>query len=100
MLKILFVSHDSTLFGAQICLAELLRGIDRNRFDPFLVAPYEGPLNDLVRALGIPVTIREIKPWLLSRAARDRSRTPILCSTLHRLHPPPCAIPTQTHHHH
>ena len=99
MLKILFVSHDSTLFGAQICLAELLRGIDRNRFDPFLVAPYEGPLNDLVRALGIPVTIREIRRWVLSRAARDRSRTAILCSTLHGLRARTWAIASQIENH-
>ncbi len=84
-LRILFISHDSTLYGAQICLAEFLRRIDKNRFDPFLLAPYEGPLNDLVRGLGIPVIVRQIRHWVVSRAAGDRTRATILFSNLRGL---------------
>lgn len=62
-LRILFVSHDGGMAGAQQTLLTLLEGLDRNLFHPYLVVPYEGELAEQVSKMGIPVTIRQILHW-------------------------------------
>jgi len=39
-IRVLFVSHDGGMAGAQKTLLTLLANIDRNRFEPFLLVPY------------------------------------------------------------
>ena len=96
---VLFISHDSNLHGAQTCLAELLRAIDRKRFRPFLISPAEGPLNDLVRRLGIPVAVRRLKPWAIPRLAANSHRAAILASVLSGLRDRVWAIAKQIEMH-
>jgi glycosyltransferase involved in cell wall biosynthesis len=53
--KILFVSHSPDLYGAERSLLLLLGGIDRSRFEPSLLVPEEGLLEEGAAALGVRV---------------------------------------------
>jgi glycosyltransferase involved in cell wall biosynthesis len=64
MIRVLFLSHDSSLYGAQLSLLGLLSRLDRNEIDARVVAPYEGPLTDAIAALDIPVVVRSINHWI------------------------------------
>ena len=71
--RVLFVSHDSSLYGAQLSLLGLLEKLDRSRFEPWVVAHSEGPLIEAIRSLNIPVTIRPIVHWIASGKAAEKS---------------------------
>lgn len=62
-IRILFVSHDGSMAGAQQTLLTLLEGIDRDIFAPHLVVPYQGELAERVAKLGISVTTRQLLHW-------------------------------------
>ena len=72
-IRVLFVSHDSSLYGAQRSLLGLLEKLDRGRFEPQVVAPYEGALTIAVKDLNIPVYICPIAHWVTSDAAITNS---------------------------
>jgi glycosyltransferase involved in cell wall biosynthesis len=52
--RILYVNHVSRLSGAEQSLLELLRHLDRNRFEPVVALPPDGELTERLQALGIP----------------------------------------------
>lgn len=54
-LRVLFVNHVSEIAGAERSLLDLLRRLDRARFDPQLAAPPGGPLLDEARELEVSV---------------------------------------------
>lgn len=63
MKKILYLSNSGSIGGGgEISLTLLLRGLDRTRFSPTLVLPERGRLEDVARALDIPVRIVNIPP--------------------------------------
>jgi glycosyltransferase involved in cell wall biosynthesis len=72
--RILFFSHSSDLYGAERSLLLLLDGIDRERYEPLLIIPGEGLMEERAAGLSIPVrrlsreSIVPERP-LLSRAA-------------------------------
>ena len=72
-IRILFVSHDSSLYGAQLSLLGLLERLDRSRFDPWVVAPYEGQLTEAIRALNISLSILPIVHWIASGKAAENT---------------------------
>ena len=43
--KILFIHQSSELYGSDKTLLDLLKGIDRSRFNPYVILPYEGLLS-------------------------------------------------------
>ncbi len=55
--KILFVFHCSNIGGASWCLFEILKHLDRNRFEPVVLLSADGPLVGRIRSLDIPVEI-------------------------------------------
>jgi len=62
---VLFVSHDGGMAGAQKTLLILLANIDRNRFEPFLLVPYDGgQLSQEATKLGITVFVRHLVHWI------------------------------------
>lgn len=63
-LRVLFISHDGGMAGAQQTLLTFLEGIDRNAFAPHLVVPYEGELAERVAKLDIPITTRQLLHWV------------------------------------
>jgi glycosyltransferase involved in cell wall biosynthesis len=62
--RVLFVSHDSGIWGAQRMLLTLLSHIDRRICKPILVVPCEGALGRAASELDIPVSIEEIVHWI------------------------------------
>lgn len=73
MIRALFLSHDSSLYGAQLSLLGLLSKLDRDEIDPMVVAPHEGPLNDAITKLGIPVVIRRAVHWIAAGSNARKS---------------------------
>lgn len=65
-IRILFVSHDSSLYGAQQSLLGLLAHFDPKLIESYVVAPYEGDLSQELGKLGIPVYVRPITRWVVS----------------------------------
>lgn len=67
--RILFVAHSAQRGGAEYCLDTTLRCLDRDRFEPFVVFPHEGPMVDATRSIGIDVEILPLCHWMcVSRA--------------------------------
>lgn len=64
LLRVLFISHDSALFGAQRMLLALLAGLEQARFSPYLLVPAQGDLVDAVNDLGVPVFERHLEHWV------------------------------------
>lgn len=44
MKKILYLHAGAELYGADIVLLELLKGLDKSKFEPYVILPNEGPL--------------------------------------------------------
>lgn len=62
--RVLFVSHDAGLDGAQRTLLTLLTAIDRRACSPLLLVPYDGPMNRAAAELGIPVFVERLVHWI------------------------------------
>jgi glycosyltransferase involved in cell wall biosynthesis len=75
-IRVLFVSHDSSLYGAQQSLLGLLSRIDPNVIRSYVVTPYMGDLGRELEKLGIPVHVLPITRWVVSadEAATSRFR--------------------------
>ncbi len=52
-MRILYVNHTGNVSGAERVLLDMLKGLDRNRYEPLLLCPSEGRLRTEVRALGV-----------------------------------------------
>jgi len=62
--KILFFHHSGNLGGAPKSLSYLIKELDKNIYDPFLVMINNGPGEKLFRELNIPVFVdKKIKPF-------------------------------------
>ncbi|GFE58484.1 glycosyltransferase family 4 protein [Geobacter sp. AOG1] len=64
IIRIAFIAHDCSLFGAQRSLLSLLLNIDRNKFEPVVIAPYHGPFLDIVQKAGIPCHVVHMSRWI------------------------------------
>ena len=53
--KVLFLSHDTGTYGAQMSLYLILKGLNRDLYEPIVNFHRDGPLVDLVKALDIKV---------------------------------------------
>ena len=53
--RVLFVHSSAGHYGADRQLALLVRGLDRDRYAPLALLPFEGPLADELRADGVEV---------------------------------------------
>lgn len=62
--RVLFVSHDGGMAGAQKTLLTLLATIDRNRYEPFLIVPDGGQFSQEAENLRIPVFVRQLVHWV------------------------------------
>lgn len=56
-MKIIFVSHAADLYGAPRSLLLLLKQLNREKYDPLVVCPWQGPLVERIESLGIRVFI-------------------------------------------
>lgn len=58
--RILYVHASADRYGSDNMLLLLLAGLDRRRFEPLVVLPYEGPLAKDLREMGIEVHIMPV----------------------------------------
>lgn len=72
-IRILFLSHDSSLYGAQLSLLGLLSRLDRSKFEAMVVAPQAGALNEAIEDLGIPIVVRRTVHWISSGTNAKKS---------------------------
>jgi glycosyltransferase involved in cell wall biosynthesis len=54
-MKILFYNHTGQVSGAERVLLMILSRLDRDRFESVVACPRSGPLNEMVRELGVRV---------------------------------------------
>jgi len=66
--RILFVSHDSSLYGAQRSLLDLVKRLPRARFSAIVALPYGGQLGSALERDGIRVCIVPFGLWIPTRA--------------------------------
>lgn len=62
--RLLVVAHDALLYGAQRSLLELLRSIDRSRYEPYVVVPSAGPFTEALRDSGIRFATGLVQRWV------------------------------------
>ncbi|HHM04773.1 MAG TPA: glycosyltransferase family 1 protein [Gammaproteobacteria bacterium] len=65
--NILFISHDSGLYGAQRSLLDLLRTMNRDQCAVRVVLPCDGALAGELKGIGVPVDFRPVVHWVPSR---------------------------------
>jgi glycosyltransferase involved in cell wall biosynthesis len=72
-MKVLFISHSPLLYGAELGLFELARGLsESNAAEPGVVFPYDGPLVGRLKHLGIPTWIVPYSRWATGPASIRR----------------------------
>ena len=62
--KILFISHSSSISGAEKCLVHLLEGLRRDYFEPIVLLPSNGPLSGMIQAMGIETEVFGFPLWV------------------------------------
>ncbi|WP_022948508.1 glycosyltransferase family 4 protein [Methylohalobius crimeensis] len=65
--KVLFLSHDNDLKGAERCLLELVTHLDLNRFKPLIVLPWRGPMEEKLKQENVYYMVRFLDRWIPSR---------------------------------
>ena len=77
--KVLYVDYYTTIAGGQMVLLNTFQALDRNRYQPVLALPGEGPFADEARRRGVPVfrvamkKARWRRPWQAVPAALKTS---------------------------
>lgn len=62
--RVLFVAHSANRGGAEYCLDTTLKHLNREQFEPLVVFPFEGPMVDSVRRMGIEALVMPMCHWL------------------------------------
>lgn len=81
-IRVLYVHGIGEIGGAETDLLALLKGLDRKRFQPFVVCPSLGPLITEIERLNIPVYGITIPAW---RKAKDWIAIPAVIWKLKKL---------------
>ena len=81
--RVLFISHSSELGGAEHCLYSLLSELNRQDYEPLVLLPGSGPLEEKISALGILTRIVELE-WGLTTDPDDSNRRVRFFSGLRR----------------
>lgn len=81
MVKVLYVHGIKEIGGAETDLLSVIRGLDRERFQPFVVCPSDGSFIKEVEALHIPVHGMHVPAW---RKLKGIFRIPMAVRTLVR----------------
>jgi glycosyltransferase involved in cell wall biosynthesis len=67
-IKILYISHSSSIGGGEKCLLTLVKGLDRNSFEPIVIFPSEGFISREMVKLGVRTYICPLKWWIWAPA--------------------------------
>ena len=62
--RVMFVSHDSGVGGAEMSLASLLASTEAGKITPLVVTPCRGELTQQLDLMGIPYLIRPVGTWI------------------------------------
>src|SRR5229473_6305409 len=73
--RVLYVHNSADIYGASRSLGRLLRALDRNRLEPLVGLPEEGPLRSQIEDLGIRVSLDPT----LAIASRYTAWIPLIC---------------------
>lgn len=65
-IKILFIHPSSTLYGADVTLLQLIKGLDKNSFEILVIIPKTGPLYDAIEKETVKVILVDMP--ILARA--------------------------------
>lgn len=72
-LRIAFVDHSHELGGAEHLLLILIEGLPKDRFDPLIITPCEGPFTQEARERNIRTLVCSLPPfWSQSVVLKDR----------------------------
>ncbi len=63
-IRILFISHSADIGGAEQCLLNLVRHLNREKFRPFVVFPREGKLKQEIESLGVETFLSAMDWWI------------------------------------
>lgn len=85
--RVLFIAHDSGLYGAQRCLLDVIRHLDRGQIEPWVVVPWEGDFTIELKKLGIPFFCKMIRHWVASGNNIGRSRATLLLNFFSNIRP-------------
>jgi glycosyltransferase involved in cell wall biosynthesis len=55
--NILFLHAGAELYGADVILLEILKGLDKDKYKPYVVLPNDGPLVKAISRLGVEVHV-------------------------------------------
>lgn len=59
MKNILYLHTGAELYGADVILLELLKGLDRSKYNPYVILPNNGPLVNEIKKLNINVLVKD-----------------------------------------
>ncbi|MBE0470380.1 MAG: glycosyltransferase [Methyloprofundus sp.] len=63
-INILIISHSGDSGGAESSLLDLLRNINRDKFNPIVIIPHPGPMADKLKEINILFYCRFIDHWI------------------------------------
>ena len=63
-IRIVYVNHTGSVSGAERVLINMVRGLDRERFEPFVVCPADGDLMRLLSAEDVTCVALPLALWL------------------------------------
>jgi len=73
-IRTLFIAHDAGLYGAQRSLLELVRSLDPNVVQSYVVAPRIGAFTEAVICNGIPIFVLPLSYWVVARSSIPDTR--------------------------
>ena len=62
--KVLYISHSPQLCGGEICLLNLVKNLDRYRYEAVVVLPVDGPLRAKIEELGGKTLLSPLEWWV------------------------------------
>lgn len=65
---ILYISHSPYLNGAEVCLLNLVRNLDRDKYEPVVVFPADGPLRQKCVELQVETYVTPLEWWIRFRS--------------------------------
>lgn len=66
-MKIAFITHCTTLYGANCSLLNLIDGLRKYEVEPYVICPSKGDLVDALQTLNIPVAILPVEYWVAEK---------------------------------
>jgi glycosyltransferase involved in cell wall biosynthesis len=63
-IKVLYISHSPQLCGGEICLLNLVKNLDRYRYEAVVVLPVDGPLRAKIEELGGKTILSPLEWWV------------------------------------